>query len=243
MSTTPSFIKAFRPLPFCPGEPSGDVTFDVVRDLSLEQVMEFYWSVETAVFTLAGDAVNTVMGTDYFVYGNGTITLTPAALTGDYTNMTAWDWPDGGGPTPAWQIITDETLPVATADLPTESLAPQKRVCSDEYAYVATAGVHVDDFLPTSADFQFLVRSDDLNPGRYAIEWNMAIVVGSNSAGSTNTGFVWHNAGYNPAPSLTNVLNSGTFTIANIDFDWACNDDNNATGGDLDVTSSNFTYV
>jgi hypothetical protein len=240
MSTATSFqfIDAF---PLCVADDSSTFYY-YVRNLTLQQVMSFYWNTETFTITTSASASGTyppTTGTYYSGTANGTLTLSPLGVTGDFTQ----DVFSGTTGTNGWLKTTSSF----DYSLGQNSTQPRSRVC---YASTFTAPyalyLNGDDSTKlnrTFFSFYFVIAKDSVNTGKFCVGYYYDIRFGFSGSGLTQ-----YNIAYRPTSS-GNDFNSGTFQINGVTFPYYCSTDLNpsssgftTSGGTMTVTSSNYTY-
>lgn len=225
MSVTDRFIS-IGSFPFCLSSATpGD---GVVGNLTLAEVMEFFWNLETFTLTVAG----TVQSADtVLTYDMGqTLTAFPPGATATEAVMDEGRFYVGS-------LFPTAASFVAFASLPQDSNDPRTRVCSADALYGfeyrrAGAGSHVLRIL-------FRPHTDDTNVGKYAIAYEIDSLFTKNSGGRSATG-VFQEPGGGSGGTL---YNTGTITIAGIAFPWEFYADNPpVVNGTLSASSTSFTY-
>jgi len=227
MSTAAAF-KFRQPFPFCAKDISASMSGnDYVGNLTLQQVMDVYWKLET--FTLA--TAGTVTDGGGVTGGTTSFTLNPVAGT---------PWTNGGAQSGAWY---DLSISQAFASWPSPK-APRGRVCNSFEQ--ATGGV--DAIILTAsgnpeADFYFELHigTDPDNAGKYRVYYFFTIKTPYVSG--VEPPELWF---MNPAAdSYAGNVGSGSFTLAGLTMNWVAVDGTGTTtpsGIDMSASSSNYTF-
>ena len=209
------FTKGF--FPSCIGDtdqsPAEYADF-LVQGLTLEQVSNFFWSLESVKFTTDA-TIDVLYGSTppvhYTASLSGDIVMSPIGGTGDfaafdsYFNITnSGFYPDGF------------SMPVGTL-----SNVPQARVCNQPLGVPGWFwDFNNEGAGPITLDFQgyFWIRNDPSDATKYAIEWYMDYFATSSPV------YVFSLIYSNVQPTGTGIilLNTGTFTIAGISFTYWC---------------------
>ena len=243
-----AFLGAF---PICPAASAAidAVTpgyFTWARNLTLAQVMDFYWNVENFTLTTTGAVSGTwpaAGGHSYAGNAVGTMTLNPLGTTGDWKAQTfSGDYDAGSGGVTGWKKSNSGgSVPLAGG-----ATAPRDRVCMFPYFYPYCLRLFGQAPAPdyyTNCGFEFLVAEDSVNAGRYAIGYTVAVKFGvyDLTAGGVvfSMTFSSRSGGH---------LSSGTYAIGGVTFDYYFGTDLPAASagfsaaGTLSATSSNYTY-
>lgn len=240
MSTATSF-KSIGSFPLCPAGDSSTFYY-YVRNLTLQQVMSFYWNTETFTITTSASASGTyppTTGTYYSGTANGTLTLSPLGVTGDFTQDTF----AGATGTAGWLKSTSG----ASYSLGQNSTQPKGRVCVP-HPFTAPYALYLYGNDSTKLNrtfftFDFSIAKDSVNAGKFCIGYSYNVGFGFSGVGLTQ-----YNIFYQPTSS-GNHFNSGTFQINGVTFPYYCSTDLppsssgfTTSGGTMTVTSSNYTY-
>ncbi len=199
---------------------SGGV-YDYAGNLSLTQVMAFYWDLETFTITTAGS----ISGGSGFTSGIGSVTLNPIGGSPFNRGTTEGAW--------FGQLLTNTVW----ASFPT-FLVPRSRVCN---SYNPSAGfvgyLSGDQSTHTANNFTvgFAISTDPSNAGKYRLYYSVRFdfVTGASLR------FV------NPAGNTGRVLASGSYSISGISLNWQATDFSTATsssGLSVSATSGSYTY-
>lgn len=223
MSTATAF-KYIRAFPFCVGDESAR-GFPYIDNLTLAQVMQFGWNLETFTITTSGGATKGAAT----VSASGTITSNPVGST----------LFDRGGGSGMWLPSTANNTAWGSWAGPKE---PRDRVC-----HTAT-----DDLIgffqgnhssaPSTNFFSvgFYVGTDLVNAGKYRIYYELNITVTATSGlDSVQVYFLDNNGGGGTA------WHSGTFTIGALSFPWYSYYTTGATpsgAGTLSASSGDYSY-
>ena len=240
MSTATAF-RHHRPFPFCPAAPSRAVyRFDTITNLTLADVMSFYWNLESVAFTFAATGDATFGSTHFYSAATGTVGIGPPQRTGNFVNLDYWAY-NGA--------IARAASGTNFSDLPSTTTAPRDRVCGNSILFDADCRYSGDASLvgfPHLFQMSFIVCSDPVHSGRYAIEYRFVIAAGSYTTGQ-HPRIVWSNPSYSGAAAPL-YINAGFFTLGGISFPWGCYGNVHTpysvvyTGGTMTCTSSNYTY-
>ncbi len=243
MSVATAF-KHHRAFPFCPPLPTGTFTFDIVDNLTLAEVMAFYWKLEGAAFTFAatGDVFNG--STHTYSAATGTVGIGPPQRTGNFANLDSWHYAGA---------IARPAAGTAFSDLPATTTAPRDRVCAGslilDAAHSYTGDASAVGF-PHTFRMEFWVKRSGTFANRYAIEYRFLIAAGNFYSGGTYACIAWINTSYGSAASSTLLyINSGFFTLGGILFPWGCYGNSYTsplsvtyTGGTMTCTSTNYSF-
>lgn len=246
MSTATRF-KFHQPFPVCIKTTAEcdaiSVAHDWVRNLTLTQVMAFFWNLETFTLTTAAS----VSATGYSGTANGTFTLSPLAVSGDWTEDFF-----GANNTPpvsvnGWIEVDGTTAELAFGDVSTQ---PRERVCHQPLfkgavaLYLLGQDTRGSDY--SYCYFDLIVARDSVNAGKYAIGHYMLADFPIFDVSGTPTPSGYH-LGF--STRLTAGFGSGTFTLGGITFPYhfgttlpSGTPGYTATGGTVTATSSNYTY-
>ncbi len=227
-------------------------SFRWARNLTLAQVMSFYWNLETFALTTSASASGTFPGggggTAYSITANGTLTFSPLGATGDWTEDTFFGNFSVTGVTGWVRADSDGSIPLGRT-----STKPRDRVCSVDYSI--TVGPQAAYFIGedsrggtyASCDFQFIIATDSVNSGKYAVGYSFHAKFVSTPITPTFFYISYRHAGSGSPPS--SVFNTGSFTIGGVSFDYWCETDLPPTstgfttsGGTMVATSSDYTY-
>lgn len=225
MSNATPFVSV-RQFPFCVSDiSSGHSSDSYVDNLTLSQVMDFAWNVESVTFTMTGSATKGSLSVDT----GGTISTNPPGATN-------YDRGSGGG---MW-------IPSASSNTAWASWGsakePRERVCeSVDGRVLGFSGNNSAN--PTTSFFgiDFYVGTDPVNSGKFRVYYYFAIVLSDVDPPDSLQVSYNHPA----SGGLAEAWNSGTITIGGIGFDWESSYDTGATtsgSGTLSVSSSNYTY-
>lgn len=243
--STATAFKHHRPFPFFPSLPSGTYTFDIVDNLTLAEVMAFYWNLESASFTFAatGDVLSS--GTHYYTAATGTVGIGPPQGTGNFANLDEWYYSGA---------IARAASGTALADLPSTTTAPRDRVCAGSLIFSAdhayTAGDPGTVRFPHTFKMEYWVKRSGTYSNRYAIEYRFIVAAGNYYSGTLYPRIAWVNPSYTSAASATLLyIDAGFFTLGGISFPWSCYGNVyysplsvTYTGGTMICTSSDYTY-
>lgn len=231
MSTATRF-KYIRPFPFCVADQSAYFSggrFDYVGNLTLTQVMAFYWNLETFTITTTGFA-----SSDNTTSCGGLIVLFPVSSSAPF---------DQGGAEGVW--YGEVVAPTAFGSF-SALTSPRERVCTPgslDYAHGFFAGLSGEDSgnIANNFSLSFAISTDPDNTGKYRLYYNLRIDYEDDSPpeGGPLIRF------YNPNEDSGTVLASGTFTIGGITMNWECSDfgtSGSHSGLGLSATSSDYTY-
>lgn len=204
--------------------------------------MSFYWNTETFTITTSASVSGTyppITGTYYSGTANGTLTLSPLGVTGDFTE----DSFSGANGTLGWLKPTSSIY----FSLGQNSTQPRDRVCiASGFSYPTALYLNGNDstkFNRTGFSFYFIITKDSVNTGKFAIGYNYDVIFGFSAPG-----LLLYNIAYGKNSS-SNDFNNGTFQINGITFPYYCSTDLptsssgfTTSGGTMTVTSSNYTY-
>lgn len=193
-----------------------------VSNLTLAQVMDFFWNLETFSLTFTGTVTN---GSGTYNFGQTATAFPPAGTVMDQGKFYQ------GGPFPAASSV------VSFASLPQAALQPWQRVCQTgtffgfRYNKSSAPGTNF-------IDLSFEVATDLSNAGKYAIAYQLSALL-NGSGGLSGVFFQQPGGG-----SGGTLGNSGNMTIGGISFPWEFYYDppDTFTGGTLSATSTSFTY-
>lgn len=229
MSTATAFVHP-RSFPFCPSDISGSVPGNAtyVDNLTLTQAMAFAWNLETFTLTTSGNVTYTPG--PLIADGNSYFTLSPIA-SDRYTQAVSNNFSMWFGA--AFAYLAFGSWPAI--------LQPKSRVCSGSPAVNGTlldinfeGGAGVGE-----SEIGFWIGTDPINSGKFRIYY--VIILAYQDAGTQTVTMKWDNRS-----GLSDLINSGSITIAGISFDWYCYKDpatsTTFTGGTLTATSTSFTY-
>ena len=226
MSTATAF-KSIGYFPFCVTDVSGSsTTWDYVDNLTLTQVMAFYWNLETLSLSTTGTATVGAATAD----GTQTTDLNPVAST-HYTRGSA----DQGGWFPAFA----DTRTFASWPAFTE---PMERVCNDQTTPGAFVRISMDVAVGSSfLSLSFKVGTDPVNSGKYRI-YCFFILSYAASSGSDNAEIRWQNL--NVSTAGFTAITTGTFTVLGHTFSYRSLKTVGAshTDGTMSASSSSYTY-
>ena len=226
MSTATAF-KYYRAFPFCPSPQFPQP--GTVSNLSLSDVMAFYWNLETFELTFAGTITR---GVNVFGIGQSITAFPPAGTFMDQGLFL------GGG------MFPDSPTAVPFASLPQSPRTPVERVCVNSSFADSFAGRlnYSDSAAPglNSARFGFGVSSDTANPGMYCVDYDILVGLTYTIAPGSYIQCAFVHAGVDPSPPDA----SGSYVIGGITFPWDFygNAGDSFAGIDLSATSSSFTY-
>ncbi len=233
MSTAAKFLSVGN-FPFCVTDISGTIpTTPHVDNLTLDQLMAFYWSLETFSITTTGTA--TVSG----VTADGTVTFSINPLSSD-----KFDTAQGGSNFSSGFAWFGSTFgPSLFASCPA-ILPPRSRVC---FSGSWTAGLLLDMEWTLSTDgqfsafFSFLIGTDPSNLGKYRIYY--AFEVHKNKTNGPTADIVWWYKNTAPFGGLS-ALTNGTIAIGGYTLNWWSykTTGSSSTGGGMTATSSSYTY-
>lgn len=230
MSTATAF-KFPRLFPFCPSNPTGSY----VGSLTLAQVMAFWWNLEYAELFTSATLGGTYLGSSMGCSATGQFELiTPGNCSGDWsaTNCGAYATFNGSA--------------LSTTTFAAVARAPRSRMCftfptvmSAQRSSDASGANGEKNILLT-----FAVRLDPVNAGYYAIEYLLFINSRSPFVGGASASLTFQDT--NPG---SNIINSGSFTIAGVSFPYWCSwsgpvgySSVSTAGGTINALSSLFTY-
>lgn len=220
---------AFRqPFPFCPQEISGSVPSGTsyLDNLTLAEVMDFAWNLETFTLTSAGSATD---GT-YTADGSMNFTLAPIASSrfdvGNLEDGSMW-YGDAFGDTSlgSWPSIRE----------------PRDRVCHPTQTVTGCLFQSLgEDTGGSSAVYEvgFWVGTDPSNAGRYRLYYDFSLAAFDGPSSEVGIRFtnVSSIGGYS-------VVNSGTFTIGTLSFNWYCHISTGASGAGTFNCGAVFFYT
>lgn len=211
------------------------------RNLTLAQVMAFYWNLETFTLTTSASVSGTYAGKTYSGTANGTFTLSPLGVTGDWTADT---FDQGSGPgTLGWTRAASGT----TLSAGDSSTAPRARVCIQGTLDVAPLAISLNDSRGSqyfSGSVYFVIATDSVNAGKYAIGSALFLyfpLTGSDS--SVGTFLIYYISTSSGGGSYP--IANGTFTVGGFSFPYYSSTDlpsATTSGGTLTATSSDYTY-
>lgn len=213
MSVAQPFSTLFR-FPSCvlPSDEIDPGGLSFIRNLTINQVMDFWWNLETFQITTSAAVSGTWPppgGVFYSGTGNGTMTFSPMAMGGDYAAMNLLSI------NACAFFNTNPDL-----NLGQISTAPKSRVCANP-GIIDQTPVLIEFFAQSSlgsdhpnAYLWFLVAEDSENPGMYAIGYDFLIIFQLTPDRIFQLSF----ANVQDAPA--DVFTSGTFEIAGLTFDW-----------------------
>lgn len=212
--------------PFCVGDISGTIpaTFDSIDNLTLADVMGFFWNLETLEFVTAGSASN----------GN-TTDCTGVASIHPVTDNTPFD---EGGASGCW--YGEVTSGTAWASFPAFR-QPRERVCyaSSSQNIASLSGSYITGAFEATWSVSFRVGLDPVNSGKYVLYYEFSFDFEDVGDGGPLIAF------RNPANNSGAVLVSGTITVGGFTMNWEATDfgtSSSNTGLDLSATSSYYTY-
>lgn len=230
MSSSSRFVSVGH-FPWCLSSvAAGD---GVVSNLTLAQVMEFWWNLETFTLTFTGTLTDR-SGMLTYDFGQ-TLTAFPPSSTANETALTEGKFYQAS-------LFPAASSFVALASLPQSPVAPRDRVCSAD----ALFGLYFRE--PISAnkwvELFFRVFTDATNSGKYAIQYEIDVNFAKNDGGR-HVGCVFLQPGVWGAGTPPD--NTGSMTIGGISFPWEfyvahSDGPDTFTGGTLSATSTSFTY-
>lgn len=207
--------------------------------------MAFFWNLETAVFTFSATATLVNGGSTWHTNATGTVGFGPPARSGDFTHPDYWSYTGAVAGTASGTTFAD--LGAVTT--------PKQRVCKGSIPLGLVFGSDIqhtgsDRSKPTLCNFRFCIVTDDLNTGKYAIEYSFSVTAGNFTSGSSDSARIaWKNPSASAGASVPTTLNSGTFTIGGHAFSYVCQGNTffspfsvTYSGGSMSATSSSFTY-
>lgn len=255
MSTTERFDSP-RPFPFCPAPiPTEELANIDYVDLTLAQAMHFWWNLENLTITVTAEGhvygeADTMFATDLpinitLVFGpTPTFTNTPElsgiSLGGSFYGTKMYSLMGG--------VVQTGSLP-ALANMIVEP--PRKRCCSgpsvltflgdsnDGGGYFAALGTY-------ELIFSICSSGDPAKPIRLMYSFNFYVFYNPSNAKNVVCSPKRAPSGYGPSPGTP--PNSGTITIAGVEFEWIgghYNYDEGWTYGNsatMTVTSVFFSY-
>ncbi len=224
MSTAAKFLF-YNPLPWCPTSLSATL-FDHVDNLTIDQVMAFYWNAETLQFSTVGTA------TRFSATVNGTRTadINPIGST-FFTegSISAGGWyPSVAGNTAfaSWPPINP----------------PRSRVCQ-----VTGSGSCVNLSMDngdgnSGLSLSLLIGTDPVNTGQFRIYYFYYLDYWGFGGGGDNVELRFQNQAQ-PTTGMT-TISTGTFTVLGYTFNYRSLKSPLAshTGGTMSATSSSYTY-
>lgn len=232
MSTAQKF--AFKqPFPSClqPVESPNFVSY--VGGLTLNQLMGFFWNLETYTLTTSFSGTMTKPNAvPWNASMNGSITISPFATTGDWSSMDTFET------TPSFsQFFT------TTPGYGAVSKQPRDRVCNNTMgSFRCGTGSVIGK---PAALLSFYPRIDPNNNANYAILYDIFLDQRSDVHNSDSLS-IQMSPNYNGSGRL---VNNGTFAICGIDFPYYATSRNSAgttivtvSGGTLSSNSSQYTY-
>jgi len=228
--------------PYCMGPSSRGTPYSYINGLTLSQAMQFYWNLETFTITTTGSASSQPAppGTIYTGTMNGSINVSPLAITGDLSGMDVYAQNEGMAFPYSGSSIS----------LGIQTKQPNQRVCYPSFT-APFYPLWMEFFLSTySSSFEtdmqltFAVEEDSTNSALYSIRYYFFIKYPTrNGAGFGDSVTFSSNSFSAPA-----TLASGTFSISGITFPWYCGWSQAApkimiaSGLSLSATSTSFTY-
>lgn len=235
MSTAAPFVYN-RSFPFCASDIASSVSADetYISNLTLDQVMGFFWNFETFTITTSGSVTkgaNTVSA-------DCDITLDPVGSTvRAYAAVLDYgDWFDAGAP----------TSPTLFASFP-RIRSPSARVCHTDGVNVSKGTMlsmrwsnDSTDLIDNCSFVSFFVGTDPSNPGKYRIYYRFRF---NFKAGSGATLREMEINNDNDGVGYTAITN-GSISLAGISgFSWySFYSGDSYTGGTVSATSGSFTY-
>lgn len=209
---------------------TGRVYLDVVDNLTLAQVMAFYWNLETFSLTFSGTLSRS--GESYN-FGNNLYAFSPSST---FFNE---------GKFYRGSLFPDESTSfVSLGSLSSAAVAPRARVAAEtNYWGLNFRKVDTGDDLSGDAEVFFSIGHDLVNTGKYVVNYVFEITLSrwfDTLARSLRVYFL--------SPGVTvggTVANTGTVTIGGIAFPWQCEYEGSPTtisGGSMSATSTSFTY-
>jgi len=229
MSLTTAF-KFAEPFPFCVSDISGSPgSADYISNLTLTQVMDFYWNVESVTIDTVGTGTN----------GAASINATQASVMSppSSTYFTQGSI-DNGGWFPTFN--TDELF----VDWPPIN-EPYERVCYGTQAsgidgYVVRWTMNLGDGF-NSLNISFILSQDPSNPGNYRLYY-LFIIDYWGFSGADSALLRWANPAVGAGPYTP--ITTGTFTVNGLTFNYAsyANSGTSTTGGTMSATSSAYSY-
>lgn len=197
----------------------------VVGNLTLAEVMDFYWKLETYTFTFAGTVTR---GPDSFNFGQTATNFPPAASVCNEGKFLLGS------------LYPDSTTFAAFASLPQSARKPFERVCVST-AFAPQFGGEIIFRKSGESQISFVggPNIDGVNSGKYAIAYQIRGDFRQATAPNITANF------YEPGAGSGGTLSdTGTVTIGGIAFPWelyvATGD--TTSGVSLTATSSNFTF-
>lgn len=235
--STATAFKYHRPFPVClEADTFWPSTYTWCRDLSLSQAMGFFWNTENFVLTTAASASGTYAGTAYAISANGTFSLSPLGVTGDWSTGTKYNgsstWMGLGGYPASGDYIK----------------TPSQRVCGVypatyqwESAVCAEVGAPFDA-LGSYWEIALIVAEDSANAGRYAVGIRFQLRFRQN----TSYHIFYANGSYSGGNV---VIATGTLTIGCASWPFYCittlpaaSTGFSVSGGSLSAVTTDFTY-
>lgn len=226
MSTATAFVFP-RSFPFCVEDLSGYTAADYIGNLTLAQVMSFFWNLETFTITTAG----TAGGSGGTVDCTGSIVLNPPSSSSPFaTGQSTSTWFGSGtsgafSSFPAIRTPRARLCPVATSSFGNVGMF---------YGWAVAANT------PPDFSIIFGIGTDPSNSDKYRIYYQFTIRYAATSgSGTTLIQF------QNPANTSGPVLNSGIFSFGSLSFNWEATDISSSTsrsGLNMSASSSDYTY-
>lgn len=222
MSVADRFIS-IGSFPFCVEDLSAYTSADYIGNLTLAQVMAFYWNLETFTITTSGTASNGVSTSC-----TGSIVLnSPSSSTPFATGTSTSTWFGSVGST-------------AFSSFPAIRV-PRSRICAAAVSSFGNVGAFsgwaVSIATPPDFSLTFGIGTDPSNAGKYRIYYQFTVRF------KTGTGPLIQFQ--NPANAGAPVWASGTFSFGSLSFNWEATDlgsSSSRSGLGMSGSSSDYTY-
>lgn len=224
MSTAAPFVS-IGSFPWCVTDLGSGGTANFIDNLTLDQVMAFYWNIETISFTTSG----TSTASSATAGGTFTTAINPAS-SGFFTR----GFVSGGG----WFTVVSGNT--ALASFPAIN-QPMDRCClAGGQNLVVDMGMDNGDG-QSQMSLELLIGTDSGNVGKYRLYY-FFIFDYYKQVGSDTAEIRW----CNPALSFGSFISiaTGTFSISGLTFNYKCGKltGTSSTGGTMTASSSSFTY-